>query len=154
VRIDVSAEVRVARPPAEVAAYMTDPGNDPEWIGGLREARLQGDPPVRAGSRVARIASFLGKRVEYVNEVVAVDDRHLEMRSVVAPFPMHITYSFDPDGAGTVVRNRVRGEPGGFFAVFGPLLGPMVRRSVQRDLERLREVLEERGGGGATRPRS
>jgi uncharacterized protein YndB with AHSA1/START domain len=147
-RIDITAEVRVARPPADVAAYMTDPAHDPEWIGGVSEARLQGDPPVRPGSRVARLAGFLGKRVEYVNEVVALDDRHLDMRSVVAPFPMHITYSFEPDGPGgaTVVRNRVRGEPGGFFAVFGPLLAPMVRRSVQKDLERLRDVLEGRRG--------
>jgi carbon monoxide dehydrogenase subunit G len=142
VRIDVTAEVRVARPRAEVAAYMTDPGHDPEWIGGVREARLQGEPPLRAGSRVARVASFLGRRIEYVNEVVSLDAGHLDMRSVVAPFPMHITYSFAPDGNGTVVRNRVRGEPGGFFALFGPLLAPMVRRSVRKDLERLRELLE------------
>ena len=145
-KIDITAEVRVARPPAAVAAYMTDPANDPEWIGGLREARLEGEPPVRPGSRVARVASFLGRRVEYLNEVVALDAEHLDMRSVVAPFPMHITYSFVPDGdgAGTVVRNRVRGGPGGFFALFGPLLAPMVKRSVQKDLERLRDVLERR----------
>jgi uncharacterized protein YndB with AHSA1/START domain len=146
VKIDITAEVRVARPPAEVAAYMTDPTNDPEWIGGVSEARLEGEPPVRPGSRVARVAGFLGKRVDYVNEVLALDAEHLDMRSVAAPFPMRITYSFTPDGGATVVRNRVRGEPGGFFAVFGPLLAPMVRRSVQRDLERLRDVLESRSG--------
>jgi uncharacterized protein YndB with AHSA1/START domain len=146
VKIDITAQVRVDRPPGEVAAYMTDPANDPEWIGGVREARLEGEPPVRPGSRVARVAGFLGKRVEYVNEVVALDAEHLDMRSVVAPFPMHITYSFTPDGAPerTLVRNRVRGEPGGFFALFGPLLAPMVRRSVQKDLERLRDALEGR----------
>ena len=142
---DITAEVRVARPPGEVAAYMTDPANDPEWIGGVSEARLEGDPPVRPGSRVARVAGFLGKRIEYVNEVLALDAEHLDMRSVVAPFPMHITYSFVPDGGdGTTVRNRVRGESGGFFALLGPLLAPMVRRSVQKDLERLRDVLEAR----------
>jgi hypothetical protein len=146
-RIDITAEVRVGRPPGAVAAYMTDPANDPEWIGGVREAHPQGDPPIAVGSRVARVASFLGRRVEYVNEVVALDAEHLDMRSVVAPFPMRITYSFAPDGGGggTVVRNRVRGEPGGFFGLFGPLLAPMVRRSVQKDLERLRDRLEARG---------
>jgi hypothetical protein len=145
VSVDITAQVRVVRPPAEVAAYMSDPANDPEWIGGVREARLEGPPPLRAGSRVARVARFLGKRVEYVNEVVALDDEHLDMRSVAAPFPMRITYSFTADGpAATIVRNRVRGAPGGFFALFGPLLAPLVRRSVQRDLERLRDVLEAR----------
>jgi uncharacterized membrane protein len=148
VRIDVTARVEIARPRGEVAAYMTDPANDPVWIGGVREVRMQTPPPLRAGSRVARVAVFLGRRVEYVNEVTELDpDRVLDMRSVKAPFPMRVTYSFeDADnaagGAATVVRNRVQGDPGGFFALFGPLLAPMVRRSVQGDLERLRDVLE------------
>ena len=143
--IDITAQVDVHRPLAEVAAYMVDPAHDPEWIGGVREVRMETPPPVAVGSRVARVASFLGKRVEYVNEITELDpQRVLDMRSVAAPFPMRITYSFEPrdGGAATTVRNRVRGEPGGFFALFGPLLGPLVRRSVQRDLERLRDRLE------------
>jgi uncharacterized membrane protein len=148
VRIDVTARVEVRRPRTEVAAFMTDPANDPAWIGGVREVRVETPPPLRAGSRVARVAAFLGRRVEYVNEITELDPgRVLDMRSVKAPFPMRVTYSFedrDPgaDGAGTVVRNRVQGDPGGFFALFGPLLAPLVRRSVQGDLERLRDLLE------------
>jgi uncharacterized membrane protein len=143
-KIDVTAEVRVRRPRAEVAGYMTDPANDPAWIGGIREVRIETPPPLAAGSRVARVAAFLGRRIEYVNEVTELEPgRVLDMRSVKAPFPMRITYSFDDGAAGaTVVRNRVRGDPGGVFALLGPLLAPMVRRSVQRDLERLRGVLE------------
>jgi uncharacterized membrane protein len=147
VRTDVTAEVTIRRPRAEVAAYMTDPANDPAWIGGVREVRMETPPPLGAGSRVARVAVFLGRRVEYVNEVTRLDPgRVLDMRSVEAPFPMHITYSFEdaPDGGGTIVRNRVRGDPGGFFALLGPLLEPLVERSVRKDLERLRGVLEAR----------
>ncbi len=84
------------------------------------------------GSTVERVASFLGRRIEYVNEVTVLDPpRVLEMRSVVAPFPMHITYTLD----GTTVRNRVRG--GGIR-----LMAPFVRRNIQRDLERLRQLIE------------
>jgi Polyketide cyclase / dehydrase and lipid transport len=134
--IDITAQVHVDREPAAVAAYMTDPNNDPQWIGGLREAELLGDGPVEVGSRVRRVASFLGRRVEYVNEILALDDAHLDMRSVKAPFPMQITYRFDPaPGGGTTVSNHVRG--GGLR-----LLAPLVRRNVQRDLERLRDHLE------------
>ena len=143
--VDITAELSIRRPPAEVAAYMIDPAHDREWIAGVREARLVGPPPLSVGSRVARVASFLGRRVEYVNEVTELEPgRVLDMRSVAAPFPMRITYSFvaRDGGAATTVRNRVRGEPGGFFALYGPLLGPLVKRSVQRDLERLRDLLE------------
>ena len=134
--IDITARVHVNREPAAVAAYMTDPANDPEWIGGLREAEILGDGPVTVGSRVRRVAYFLGRRVEYVNEILALDEHQLDMQSVKAPFPMRITYRFDtaPEG-GTAVSNRVRG--GGLR-----VLAPLVRRNVQRDLERLRDVLE------------
>ena len=141
--IDVTAEVAIRRPLDEVAAYMIDPAHDPTWIGGVREVRMETPPPLAVGSRVARVAYFLRRRVEYVNEVTELDPRRvLDMLSVKAPFPMRVTYSFASAEGATVVRNRVRGAPGGFFAVFGPLLRPMVKRSVQKDLERLREVLE------------
>jgi uncharacterized membrane protein len=140
--IDVVAEVQVDRPRDEVAAYMSDPANDPEWIGGLREARLVGEPPLREGSQVARVASFMGRKVEYVNEITALEPgRTLDMRSVKAPFPMHITYTFEDRDGGTLVRNHVRGG-GGVFSLGSPLFAPMVRRNVQKDLERLRELLE------------
>jgi hypothetical protein len=133
--IDITAEVHVRRDPAAVADYMTDPAHDTEWIGGLREARLLGEPPLAVGSRVRRVASFLGRRIEYVNEIVELDEAHLDMRSVVAPFPMRITYSFEPSDGGTTVRNHVRG--GG-----ARILAPLVRRNVRRDLARLRDALE------------
>jgi hypothetical protein len=136
VSVDITATVHVARDPDAVAAFMTDPANDHRWIQGLREAELLTDPPVRPGSRVRRVASFLGRRVEYVNEVKTLDATHLDMHSIEAPFPMHITYRFEPapDG-GTTVSNHVRGG--------GPrLLAPLVRRNVQRDLNRLRDLLE------------
>jgi uncharacterized membrane protein len=141
--IDVTAEVAIRRPLEEVAVYMIDPAHDPTWIGGVREVRMETPPPLAVGSRVVRVAYFLTRRVEYVNEVTELDPRRvLDMRSVKAPFPMRVTYSFASADGTTVVRNRVRGAPGGFFALFGPLLGPMVKRSVRKDLERLRDVLE------------
>ena len=140
--IDVTAEVQVRRPREEVAAFMTDPANDPDWIGGLREARIVGGGPLGEGSRVARVSSFMGRKVEYVNEITALEPgRTLDMRSVKAPFPMHITYTFEDRDGGTLVRNHVRGG-GGLFSLGSPLFAPMVRRNVQRDLERLRDLLE------------
>jgi len=140
--IDVTAEVQVRRPRDEVAAYMTDPANDAQWIGGLREARVIGGGPLGEGSRVARVASFMGRKVEYVNQITALEPgRMLDMRSVKAPFPMHITYTFEDRDGGTLVRNHVRGG-GGLFSLGSPLFAPMVRRNVQRDLERLRDLLE------------
>ena len=144
--IDITAEVHVRRDREAVAAYMTDPANDAEWIGGVSTSRLLGDPPLAEGSRVARVARFLGRRVEYVTQVERLDPgRCVDMRAVEGPFPMRITYSFEDRDGGTVVRNRVRGG--------GPrVAGPIVRRNVQRDLERVRDGWNRRCVGAPSSP--
>jgi uncharacterized membrane protein len=141
--VDVTATGTIGRPREEVAAYLRDPANDTTWIGGLRSARLLTPPPVAVGSRVERVAGFLGRRVEYVNEITELDGERLVMRSVRSPFPMRITYRHRPatDGATEVVV-RVEGDAGRFYGLLAPLLGVAVRRSIARDLRNLKRVLE------------
>jgi hypothetical protein len=145
--IDTTAVITVDRPAGTVAAYLRDPGNDRRWIGGLRSARLLTDPPVAVGSQVERVARFLGRRVEYVNEITELTPDRLVMRSVRSPFPMRITYRFDHVGPTiTQVSVRVQGYAGRRYRLADPLLAALVRRSVQRDLRTLRHVLEDGAG--------
>jgi uncharacterized membrane protein len=147
--IDVRVETTIEAPLEEVAAYVIDHRHDPIWIGGITESDLLGDPPIAVGSRVRRVASFLGKRIEYVNEVTRLDpDRLLEMRSVKSPFPMVVTYTFDGSTTGTRTSVRVQGDPTAWYRIGGPLLARQVRRSVRGDLERLRRILEATSGQG------
>jgi uncharacterized membrane protein len=150
VATDVRAVIDVARPREQVAAYLRDPGNDPSWIGGLRSARLVTDPPVGVGSRVERVASFLGRRVEYVNEITELTGTRLAMRSVRSPFPMRVTYGYDDTGeAATEVSVRVQGDASRLYRLADPLMAWLVRRSVRRDLRTLTRVLEDGSGIGA-----
>jgi carbon monoxide dehydrogenase subunit G len=144
--VDVTATGTIARPRDAVAAYLRDPANDTTWIGGVRSARLLTPGPVGVGSQVEREASFLGRRIRYVNEVTELTSDRLAMRSVRSPFPMRVTYGHRDAGAGTEVSVRVEGDAGRFYAVLGPLLGVAVRRSIGRDLRNLRQVLESGGG--------
>jgi uncharacterized membrane protein len=144
---DVSVERRIERPREEVAAYAADWRNDEEWIGALDEVRLvQDDPP-----QVARVASFLGKKIEYVNEVVEHEPgRRLVMRSVKAPFPMTVTYEFEDAGeGGSLMRIRTQGDASGFYRVAGPLLSRAVKRGLERDLGLLKQRLEAGPRGAA-----
>ncbi len=142
--IDVTATTTVAAPREVVAGYVMDHRNDPIWIGGISESKLQGDPPIAVGSRVRRVASFMGKRIEYVNEVTRLEPGAvLEMRSVKSPFPMVVTYAFDDAGGRTRTSVRVQGDPSALYRIAGPLLSRQVRRSVQGDLNRLKGILEE-----------
>jgi uncharacterized membrane protein len=143
--VDVVATDTIDRPCDEVAAYLRDPANDTRWIGGIRSARLLTPGPVAIGSQVERVATFLGRRVEYVNEITELTADRLTMRSVRAPFPMRVTYRHrDAGGVATEVSIRVEGDAGRFYALAGPLLGSAVRRSITRDLRNLKQVLEAR----------
>jgi hypothetical protein len=143
--VDVTATGIVERPREEVAAHLRDPANDTEWIGGVRRARLLTPGPVRVGSQVERVAGFLGRRVEYINEITELTADRLVMRSVRSPFPMRVTYGHRDAGDGTTeVSVRVEGDTGRFYALVGPLLGLAVRRSITRDLLNLKQVLETR----------
>jgi uncharacterized membrane protein len=141
--VDVTATATIDRPRPEVAAYLRDPANDTSWIGGLRSARLLTPGPVAVGSQVERVASFLGRRVDYVNEITELTGERLAMRSVRAPFPMRVTYGHRAatDDV-TEVSVRVEGDAGRFYALLAPVLGVAVRRSITRDLRNLKRVLE------------
>ena len=143
--VDVTATATIDRPHEEVAAYLRDPANDTTWIGGLRSARLLTPGQVTVGSQVERVASFLGRRVQYVNEITELTADRLAMRSVRSPFPMRVTYGHrDAGDSTTEVSVRVQGDAARFYALVAPLLGLAVRRSITRDLRNLKRVLEER----------
>jgi hypothetical protein len=145
--VDVTVEQRIARERREVAAFAMDPANDRRWIGALKSVRTLGDGAVEEGTRVERVASFLGRDMRYVNEIVAYEPpQRLAMRSVEAPFPMTVDYEFDAPAPGeTVARIHTTGDAGRFYALAGPLLAAMVRRGVSRDLANLKELMESEG---------
>lgn len=136
-------EQRIGAAPERVAAYVMDPANDPSWIRALTEVNVLTEGPLGAGTRVQRVASFLGKRIEYVNEIEEYEPpRRLAMRSVEAPFPMTVVYELDPAGEGTLMRISTGGDTGGFYKLAAPLLAAQVRRGVAGDLRKLKEILE------------
>lgn len=141
--VDVTVEQQIARPREQVAAFAMDPRNDRRWIGALTEVRTLTDGPVGPGTQVQRVARFLGRRIEYVNEITELEPgRRLAMRSVKAPFPLQVTYEFEDAPGGSLARIRTGGETGRFYAFAGPLLSAMVKRGVARDLRMLARALD------------
>lgn len=128
-----------------MAAYVGDPANDTEWIGGISRAEKLTDGPVREGTRVERTASFIGRSFDYTLEVVEqLPGERLAMKSVAGPFPMDVAYELEDADEGTLMRIRVSGEAGRFYRIAGPLLARGVRRNLRRDLQRLADVLTTR----------
>ncbi len=122
-----------------------DPANDRSWIKGIREAVPLTPPPVGVGTRVRRVASFLGRRMEYTMEVTElVTGERLVMRTKV-PFDMTVTYAMAESEGGTLFSVRVQGGGSGFYKLAAPLLNGQVKRGITQDVRLLKTVLERKG---------
>jgi hypothetical protein len=142
--IDIETEMTIARARAEVAAYACDPINATEWYENIESAEWETEPPLAVGSRFAFSASFLGRRLSYVYEVLElVAAERFVMATTEGPMAMETTYSWEdgPDGS-TVMRLRNRGEPSGFSRLLAPIMAPAVHRANRKDLAQLKRILE------------
>jgi len=146
--MDVRAERVIALPPDRVAAYAMDWRHDHEWTQGIKEAHLTKPADAEGGfglgAEVTRTAYFLRKRIDYVLEVTGYDPPVLlDMTSVAGPFPMRVTYRFDPHPDGTLASIRIQGDANGYYRLAGPLMALQVRSSIRKDLRDLERALVE-----------
>ena len=102
--IAVTAELVINLPREKVAAFVTEPANDPVWVGGIVKAKMLTEPPVQVGTKVARVAKFMGKRMHYTPEVVAYEPNALVAMRAESPFAMTIRYEFEDAYGGTLTR--------------------------------------------------
>lgn len=142
--VDVRTEIVIERPLDVVAGYAGDPTNAPQWYVNIQSVEWQTSPPVAIGSRLDFVARFLGRRLAYTYEIVALEPQsRLVMRTADGPLPMETTYTWTADGNGrTLMTLRNRGEPSGFSTVAAPMMATAMRRANNKDLARLKRLLE------------
>ena len=144
--VDVVTETEIGRPRSEVAAYAADPENATSWYENIEAVEWQSPKPLAAGARVAFVARFLGRRLEYTYEIETLaPGERLVMSTSEGPFPMETTYTWaDTETGGARMTLRNRGEPTGFSRVAAPMMAGAVRRANRKDLQRLKAILEAR----------
>jgi len=142
--VDVVTEIIIDRPRAAVAAFACDPDNATAWYENIEAVAWRTPPPLAVGTRLAFVARFLGRRLEYTYEVREhVPGARFVMSTDEGPFPMETTYAFADAGNGsTRMTLRNRGEPAGFAKATAPLMAPAMRRANGKDLRRLKQLLE------------
>jgi uncharacterized membrane protein len=144
VAVDVSTDIEINRPRAQVASYACDPDNATAWYENITAVDWHTPRPVAAGSRIAFVARFLGRRLAYVYEVTTmIPGERFVMRTSEGPFPMETTYTWEDTPAGaTHMTLRNQGEPSGFSKLAAPLMARAMRRANRHDLEKLKTLIE------------
>lgn len=146
----VSREIVVAAPPEDVFAALADPDAHPRWRPAVESFRLvEGEPPLRLGSRVEEIVRWRGKEYRSLVEVVRFEPgRAIAFRALEAVFPFELAGEIAPEGPSSsrfrfvldFERPRAWGVPVPFFGV---LMG----RSLAEEAEGLRRLVEAVSGG-------
>lgn len=141
--VDVTTSTVIDRPVADVAAYAADPSNAPDWYENIASVEWITPPPLQVGSKVAFVARFLGRRLEYTYEFIELTGERLVMQTAQGPFPMETTYIWAPEGGrATRMTLRNRGAPAGFATMVAPFMSAAIRRANRKDLANLKSILE------------
>jgi uncharacterized membrane protein len=143
--VDVSTNVVINRPVEEVARYASDPDSVPAWYANIKSVEWKTPRPLQVGSRLAFVAHFLGRRLEYTYEIVEwIPGKRFVMRTADGPFPMETTYTWEAVAdTQTQMTLRNRGMPAGFSKWLAPFMAFAVRRANQKDLALLKKRLED-----------
>jgi uncharacterized membrane protein len=148
--VDVQTAIEIDRERAAVAAYVSDPDNATTWYTNIKSVEWRSTKPLQVGSRIAFIARFLGRTIDYTYEIKEfAPGQRLVMATSEGPFAMETTYAWsDTQSGGTKMTLRNRGAPSGFSKVAAPVMKAAMRRANSKDLARLKQILERDSAKG------
>ena len=143
----IDETVVIARPPGEVFDFLMLAENLPRWDSSMLECAQIGDGAVTVGTRYRGASKILGRRIEWVTEVVElVPGVRAVSRSVAGPLSFTVSYELSSAPAGTTLRLRLAADSG-LDGAFGRAMEPIVQRAqtkvVRANLGTLASLLEQ-----------
>ncbi|MBH0157341.1 SRPBCC family protein [Fictibacillus sp. 5RED26] len=143
--VDVRTEISINRPIDVVAHYAADPDHAPQWYDNIKAIEWVTMKPLQLGSKMAFIAYFLGRKLEYVYEVTDyVPGKKLVMTTANGPFPMETTYTWNTENVGvTKMTLQNKGVPTGFSKMVTPFMSFMMKKANKKDLLKIKQILEQ-----------
>jgi uncharacterized membrane protein len=140
--IHLEHEVEIARPVAEVFAYVTDMERLPEWQTTALSGRLESER-MEKGARIVEVRKVLGRELQSTMDVTAYEpERRFAVEVADGPVMYRADETFEDAGGRTRVRIVFEGEPAGYFPMSDELVEHQIRRELEEDFRSLKLVLE------------
>lgn len=137
--------IHIDRSPEEVFAFVADAENNPRWRSYVeRTTWLDPDEPMRPGRRGRQVGRVLGRRMEFLAEIVDWDPpRYASFRVLQGPGSVRSFYRCEPDGGGCRLSGGAEGGLSGpLWRLVEPLFVRVMVRQTRADLRRLKAVME------------
>jgi uncharacterized protein YndB with AHSA1/START domain len=140
--------IDIARPPAAVFAYGTDPSTFREWQPDVVDARMISGTPSQVASRFSTTRKMGPADHTMTQEVVEADvPTRWVVRGVDGPIRPNMTVTIEPldGGAGSRVTFALSFEGHGMGAALLPMVRSVARKGAPGSYRILKEVLESHG---------
>jgi hypothetical protein len=146
--ITFETDLRIERPIEDVFAYVSNPGNFPDWNSAVVTVR-EIDP---GSTYVMERELPTGRAVNELRIVTRERPREFAIRTTSGPTPFVYVYRFSAENGETVVRLEAEVELGGVASLLPQVARRGVRRGVDANLGTLKRILE--GTAERVQPRS
>lgn len=136
--------VEIARPPAEVFAFVTDPRNIPKWRPIALEV-LNVPDTIGVGSTYELIEQMMGRHRFGQRVLEHQPDRLHVLETLDGPVRPIQRYTLEPAaGGGTRLRARLEVRTYGFMRLFEPFMRGQVRKTMVEYGDNLKRAIEGR----------
>jgi len=141
--VTADASVSIARPAAEVFAFVADVRNDPRWHTDVLEATLDGAEPIGQGSTFTiTIKPAMGETGGTVRVREFDPPRRVVFDVRMGKLQPTTTFTVVDEAGGSRISRHIDMAPTGLMRLMAPMMGGMMRKRNVGFLENLKRVLE------------
>jgi uncharacterized protein YndB with AHSA1/START domain len=141
--ISIEAGVSIARPPADVFAFVADVRNDPRWHTDVLEARLQGSEPIGVGSTFEiTIKPAMGETGGTATVREYEPPRRVVFDVAMGKLRPTTTFTVVAEGDGSHITRRIEMPTSGLLSLMAPFMSGAMRKRNVGFLANLKRVLE------------
>jgi uncharacterized protein YndB with AHSA1/START domain len=143
-----TAEVKIAAPPQEVFAYLSEPDKIMQWLEGVTKIEPLTESGHRVGARSKVTVHEGNETIEMQEEVIRVEpDKLTELRLTCPMFDATSLYELTDDQGQTLVKQTLRADYQGIVRIVAPLMSGAVQQKMDADFQRLKQLVEKKTSG-------